>query len=171
MMLVELAAQTLGAAVAPIFPGYAQPVLHHCLADSGARVAVAGSAAQQYQLAPARQLQRIVVLDNQPLPDDARGIPLQQLENATMLDAIGARGDDIAWLLYTSGTTGKPKGVELTHANALSQQASIGAVWDVTETDVFLSYLPWHHCFGALFERLMALWHRALLVLDDSRGR
>src|SRR5207248_7361842 len=40
-----------------------------------------------------------------------------------------------------------------------------------SDKDVFLSYLPWHHCFGALFERLMALWHRALLVLDDSRGR
>src|SRR5262249_51961913 len=31
--------------------------------------------------------------------------------------------------------------------------------------------LPWHHCFGSLFERLMALWHRATLTLDDSRGR
>src|SRR5207245_3143883 len=60
---------------------------------------------------------------------------------------------------------------ELTHWNALSQQAAISAMWDLSEKDVFLSYLPWHHCFGALFERLMALWHRALLVLDDSRGR
>jgi long-subunit acyl-CoA synthetase (AMP-forming) len=41
----------------------------------------------------------------------------------------------------------------------------------VSEHDVFLSWLPWHHCFGALFERLMALWHRALMVIDDSRGR
>jgi long-subunit acyl-CoA synthetase (AMP-forming) len=36
---------------------------------------------------------------------------------------------------------------------------------------VFLSYLPWHHVFGGLFERMMALWNGALLVLDDSRGR
>src|SRR5262249_23253655 len=38
MLVAELAAQTLGAAVAPIFPGYSAPVLHHCLTDSGARV-------------------------------------------------------------------------------------------------------------------------------------
>ncbi|HKB76255.1 MAG TPA: AMP-binding protein, partial [Myxococcales bacterium] len=78
---------------------------------------------------------------------------------------------DPAFLLYTSGTTGLPKGVELTHGNVLSQQAAIAQVWDVSERDVFLSYLPWHHCFGGLFERMMALWNGAPLVIDDSRGR
>ena len=171
MLVAELAAQTLGAAVAPIFPGYSHQVLHHCLADSGARVALAGSAVQQHQLAQARQLEHIVVLDDQPLPDDHRALPLKALLGAAQIDTPQAGPDDIAWLLYTSGTTGKPKGVELTHHNALSQQVAIAALWDVSEHDVFLSYLPWHHCFGALFERLMALWNRALLVVDDSRGR
>src|SRR5258708_5452622 len=148
-----------------------EPGLHTCLADSGSRVALAGSAAQQRQLAQARQLEHIVVLDDQPLPDDRRALPLKALLGAAQIGAPQAAATDVAYLLYTSGTTGKPKGVELTHRNALSQQASIAAVWDVGERDVFLSYLPWHHCFGALFERLMALWHRALLVIDDSRGR
>jgi long-subunit acyl-CoA synthetase (AMP-forming) len=169
MLIAELGAQTLGAAVAPIFPGYSAAVLHHCLADSGARVALVGSAVQQHQVAGVRQLEQIVVLDDQPLPG---ALPLKALQGARS-EVTGPQADaqDVAYLLYTSGTTGKPKGVELTHRNALSQQAAIGAVWDVSEKDVFLSYLPWHHCFGALFERLMALWHRALLVLDDSRGR
>jgi long-subunit acyl-CoA synthetase (AMP-forming) len=171
MLVAELAAQTLGAAIAPIFPGYAPQVLHHCLADSGARIAFAGSAVQQHQLAQARQLERIVVLDDRPLPGDPRALPLSALLGTARLDPAQARRDDLAYLLYTSGTTGKPKGVELTHWNALSQQVSIAQVWDVTDRDVFLSYLPWHHCFGALFERLMALWNRALLVVDDSRGR
>ena len=171
MLVAELAAQTAGAAVAPIFPGYSPQVLHHCLGDSGARVALAGSAVQQHQLAPARQLEHIVVLDDQPLPDDHRALPLKALLGTAQVETPQAGPGDIAWLLFTSGTTGKPKGVELTHHNALSQQASIAALWDVTERDIFLSYLPWHHCFGALFERLMALWTRALLVVDDSRGR
>lgn len=171
MLLAELAAQTLGAAVAPIFPGYAAAVLQHCLADSGARIAFAGSGANQHQLAAARQLDRIVVLDDRPLPGDSRAMPLSELAGAARVDDAHARRDDLAYLLYTSGTTGKPKGVELTHWNALSQQTALAQIWDVTERDVFLSYLPWHHCFGALFERLMALWNRALLVIDDSRGR
>jgi long-subunit acyl-CoA synthetase (AMP-forming) len=171
MLVAELAALTLGAAVAPIFPGYPAGALHHCLADSGARVAVAGTSGQQHQLAAARQLERIVVLEGRPLPDDPRGVALAALESLGSVAVVDAQADDLAFLLYTSGTTGKPKGVELTHHNALSQQAALAQVWDVNDRDVFLSYLPWHHCFGSLFERLMALWHRAPLTLDDSRGR
>jgi len=170
MMIAELAVQTLGAAVAPIFPGYAPEVLHHCLTDSGARVAIAATSAQQHQIAGARQLEHVVVLEGRPLPDDGRGTALGSLQSSPA-SAADARPDDLAFLLYTSGTTGKPKGVELTHHNALSQQAALAEVWDVSARDVFLSYLPWHHCFGSLFERLMALWHRAILTLDDSRGR
>lgn len=171
MLLAEAAILTLGAAVAPIFPGYAADVLHHCLADSGARVAFAGSSALQQKLLPAQKVERIVVLEGRPLPGDSRGLALADLNPAGARSAADAQKDDLAFLLYTSGTTGKPKGVELTHHNALSQQAALARVWDVGSKDVFLSYLPWHHCFGSLFERLMALWHRALLVLDDSRGR
>jgi len=98
-------------------------------------------------------------------------VPLAALESSGSVAAVEAQAEDLAFLLYTSGTTGKPKGVELTHHSALSQQAALSQVWDVSGRDVFLSYLPWHHCFGSLFERLMALWHRALLTLDDSRGR
>ena len=171
MLIAELAAQTLGAAVAPIFPGYAPEILHHCLSDSGARVAFVAGAAQQLLLSRARQVQHIVVLDGQPIAGDERGLPLRALDEAGVHEGESGEPGEVAWLLYTSGTTGNPKGVELTHGNALSQQAAIAAVWDVGSDDVFLSYLPWHHCFGALFERLMALWHRALLVIDDSRGR
>lgn len=171
MLLAELAIVTLGAVSVPIFPEYATDILQHCLLDSGARVAFAGSAAQQQRLAACKAIEHVIVLDDQPLPG---GTPLRSLfESAGTSAATGGEPElgDPAFQLYTSGTTGWPKGVALTHRNVLSQQAAMARVWDVSERDVFLSYLPWHHCFGALFERMMALWHRSLLVLDDSRGR
>jgi len=107
-------------------------VLHHCLTDSGARVAIAGTTGYQHQLGPARQIERIVVLEGRPLPDDPRGVPLAALESSGSVAAVEAQAEDLAFLLYTSGTTGKPKGVELTHHSALSQQAALSQVWDLS---------------------------------------
>jgi acyl-CoA synthetase (AMP-forming)/AMP-acid ligase II len=164
MLLAELAVLTLGAAVAPIFPGYAPDVLHHCLSDSGARVAFAGSSAQQHQLA--RQLDRIVVLDGRPLPETlhrprrpecpSRTRPWMR-RTTTRLPALHQRHHREA------------EGRRATHHNALSQQAARRGLGR-QRRDVFLSYLP-GTIARSLFERLMALWHRAILTLDDSRGR
>ncbi|MFL5413954.1 MAG: AMP-dependent synthetase/ligase [Myxococcales bacterium] len=176
MLVAELGVVTLGAIAVPVFPEYGGQTLSHCLRDSGARVAFCGTAAQQNRVAPLASIERIVVLDGNPIPPE-RALGLDELEAlATPALLAEARAykpapDDVAYLLYTSGTTGQPKGVLLSHRNVLSQQAAVGAVWDATERDVFLGYLPWHHCFGALFERFMALHLRALYVIDDSRGR
>jgi long-subunit acyl-CoA synthetase (AMP-forming) len=176
MLVAELAILSLGAVSAPLFPEYTADVLLHCLADSGARICFAGSAAQQHRLAAARGLEKVVVLDDQPLPDDPRALPLKALldgdtDRGSAAHHVPVESEDVAFLLYTSGTTGKPKGVELTHGNAISQQAAVSGKWGFSEKDVFLAHLPWHHVFGGVFERFTALWHRALLVIDDSRGR
>lgn len=163
MLIAELAVISLGAASAALFPDGPAEVLSQCLTDSGAKVVLAGSAAQQHRL---RGFEKVVVLDDQPL---AGGIPLKSLSGSIELPRVSA--DEVAFVLYTGGTTGRQKGVELTHRNALAQQAAMSVTWEISEKDVFLSYLPWHHSFGSLFERLMALWHRATLVLDDSRGK
>jgi long-subunit acyl-CoA synthetase (AMP-forming) len=177
MLLAELGVLSLGAIAVPIFPDYGGRTLVHCLRDSGARVVVCGTATQQQRISAQPGIDRVLVLDGRPVPDE-RAVGLQTLESAVTRALLAEAAaspkpgpGDAAYLLYTSGTTGEPKGVLLTHRNVLSQQAAVAAVWDVTERDVFLGYLPWHHCFGALFERFMALYKRALYVVDDSRGR
>jgi malonyl-CoA/methylmalonyl-CoA synthetase len=55
---------------------------------------------------------------------------------------------DAALQLYTSGTTGKPKGAILTHANLAVQQRMIAGAWRHTERDVLLHALPLHHLHG-----------------------
>jgi long-chain acyl-CoA synthetase len=56
-------------------------------------------------------------------------------------------GDDLAAIVYTSGTTGKPKGVMLTHRNILANIKAVVARVPVMESDVFLSFLPLSHTF------------------------
>ena len=55
--------------------------------------------------------------------------------------------DDIASIVYTSGTTGAPKGVMLTHKNIMSNVISTASLFDLGPKDNFLSVLPIHHTF------------------------
>lgn len=57
--------------------------------------------------------------------------------------------EDVAVVLYTSGTTGNPKGAMLTHRNLLFNVNSILKIFKVDETDTFLTVLPMFHAFGA----------------------
>ena len=71
---------------------------------------------------------------------------LKQSEK-TELEDVSIDPNDLAAIVYTSGTTGKPKGVMLTHDNVLSNVKSFSQVIDVGPDDVFLSFLPFSHTF------------------------
>ncbi|XP_027344505.1 malonate--CoA ligase isoform X2 [Abrus precatorius] len=71
------------------------------------------------------------------------------------LDDIGRSSEDPALILYTSGTTGKPKGVVHTHRSIISQVQTLTKAWEYTSSDQFLHCLPLHHVHG-LFNGLMA---------------
>jgi len=61
---------------------------------------------------------------------------------------VARQGDDIAAILYTSGTTGRPKGAMLSHANLASNARALQAAWRFTEGDVLLHALPVYHAHG-----------------------
>src|SRR5579883_2372948 len=67
------------------------------------------------------------------------------------------READPALQLYTSGTTGKPKGAVLTHANLSVQQQLLVDAWGLTERDTLLHLLPLHHMHGLAIALLSAL--------------
>lgn len=73
--------------------------------------------------------------------------------------------EDIAFLQYTSGSTGNPKGVVLTHANLLANIRAMGKRVQASSKDVFVSWLPLYHDMGLIGAWLGSLYHAALLVV------
>lgn len=76
--------------------------------------------------------------------------------------------EDTAVILYTSGTTGNPKGVMLSYKNLLSNVNAIKAINLVDETDRVLAILPYHHVFPLNINLLMTMYFGTLVVILDE---
>jgi len=97
------------------------------------------------------------------------------LEHITTIEGLGEaatadlptrrRSDDPALIQYTSGSTGDPKGVLLSHANLLANIRAIGRALAVRPDDVTVSWLPLYHDMGLIGAWLGSLYHGVPLVL------
>ena len=76
-----------------------------------------------------------------------------------------ASANDIAFLQYTSGSTGEPKGVILSHANVLANIRAMGRAIAVQPSDVFLSWLPLYHDMGLIGAWLGSLYFAIPLIV------
>ena len=89
-------------------------------------------------------------------------------DNPGSFDRPPVASSDLATIVYTSGTTGKPKGVMLSHRNILSNVQSGLAVYDVFPDDVFLSFLPLSHMFERTADYYLNVVSGASMVFSRS---
>jgi acyl-CoA synthetase (AMP-forming)/AMP-acid ligase II len=149
-------AQRAGGIAVPAFPGSGPERLARLAALCGARLMLVPVAAPPDRLA---QLQKLAA---------AQGITLLTTggnENlaATMFPPVTP--GDIAYLQYTSGSTGDPKGVQLSHANLLTNVRQMIAGMEITARDVFVSWLPVYHDMGLILKTMTPFFLAAELHL------
>lgn len=78
--------------------------------------------------------------------------------------AVRPKEDDLAWLVYTSGTTGAPKGVMVTHRNLVSGVVSSAVEWEAPADNVFLTCLPLCHIAGYMLIMMHLLGHTVGII-------
>ncbi|MGD9495316.1 MAG: long-chain fatty acid--CoA ligase [Armatimonadota bacterium] len=149
-VITYFATVRLGAIAVPVNPLLAPVEVAYIAQDAGMRMMVAAEHTAPLAQAAAAQcpaLEQLVVV-GETVPDGAVDFAALMAARPGEMPEPGA-GEDVAALLYTSGTTGRPKGAMLTHRNLIANAAACVEAIDVCADDIFLAVLPLFHSFGA----------------------
>lgn len=137
-----------GGIAVPLPADSTRPELDYMVGDTGASTLLFDAEAEPLivPLAAARNL---------------RALPFEQLLACPSRELPDVRSDQRAMILYTSGTTNRPKGVVTTHGNIEAQIVSLVGAWEWSARDRILLCLPLHHVHGIINVVSCALWSGA----------
>src|SRR5699024_1545158 len=162
--LLDFAIWTAGAVTVPVYETSSPEQMHWILADSGARALLLETTEHRTNLAEIREklpdLEHVWQIDGDPTdaaePADRPAVTQLREASGTLSDdelrarrrSVGA--DDVATIVYTSGTTGNPKGVVLTHRNLVAEiRADVAAFPELMDQGgSLLMFLPLAHVFA-----------------------
>jgi long-chain acyl-CoA synthetase len=173
-VVVELAIFSVGAVVVPIYPTSGIGDVEHVLNDAGACLAFVADAEQLARIGEAWQrapsLARVIVMNDDLGPtahEDVHALAALRDEGERALRTGGSSEDDasfacgtedLAFLVYTSGTTGRPKGAMITHGNHMACSYGVYRLGLLTPRDTQIFFLPLAHCFAQM---LLGVWFLA----------
>lgn len=150
-----------GGTVTTINPTYTAPEIRHQLLDAGAVMLVTVPAFVETARAAAEgtSVKDVVIVgaENCLSLDDVMGQPMEAQAPVDL-------EEHVVVLPYSSGTTGRPKGVMLTHRNLVANVQQSGAVAGITPADTAIAFLPFFHIYGMTVLMNLFLQQRAKLV-------
>lgn len=145
---VEKSAETVALYLASLIGGFVYLPLNTAYTDDELSYFIADAEPAVFVTDPARAAAapkgpRLLTLDA-----DGGGTLMDAAAAAAPLAPAARRADDLAVILYTSGTTGRPKGAMISHGNLTSNAQALCAVWGLEPGDVLLHTLPIFHIHG-----------------------
>jgi fatty-acyl-CoA synthase len=167
---LQLATALTGAVLVNVNPAYRSHELRFVLRKSGLKVIFLHERDARVSyldtLNEARAgeqlpLQRVIMLGT-PAWDE-------MLAGGMELPPLALAPGDVVNIQYTSGTTGSPKGVLLTHRNLVNNAYVVGRGMQITASDRLCSPVPLYHCFGCVMSSLMAVVHGIVLVMPAAQ--
>src|ERR1700687_2636157 len=160
-LVLYLAAVRAGAVYLPLNTAYTLNELEYFITDAEPSLVVCDpTKADSIGVIAAK-----VGAEVETLGADGRGSLTDAAAQASPAFTTVARGnDDLAAILYTSGTTGRSKGAMLTHDNLASNSLSLVDYWRFTGTDVLIHALPIYHTHGLFVASNVTLFARASMI-------
>ncbi len=150
----DFAIQAIGAVTVPVYPNVSADAARVIAANSAATFAIVSDAELAPKLATGGPLRQVASMDReiaQWVKQPGRNVP----EIASRLSSISP--DDLCTIVYTSGTTGVPKGVELAHRNMVDISRAAVKVHPLTDQDSSISWLPYSHVYGRINDIFVGL--------------
>jgi len=168
---VAFATYGLGAVLVPMYEAQMPSEWEFILADSGTSIAFAATPAIHTELLAMRErlpgLRRVLSFD---LPNEHADnyAAFQEKGRGKPVPLTDVKELDQAAQLYTSGTMGTPKGVQLSHKNLLTNVFASCSRFDFGPGDRSLAFLPWAHAFGQVAELYTFIKFGAALAINDE---
>jgi malonyl-CoA/methylmalonyl-CoA synthetase len=163
-LVLYLAAVRAGAVYLPLNTAYTLNELDYFITDAEPSLLVCDpSKADGISAIAAKVKAQVDTLDPKGKGSLTDGAAKQREEFAT----IERGNDDLAAILYTSGTTGRSKGAMLTHDNLASNSKMLVDYWRFTEHDVLIHALPIYHTHGLFVASNVTLFSRATMIFLD----
>ena len=163
-LVLYLAAVRAGAVYLPLNTAYTLNELDYFITDAEPSLIVCDpSKAEGISAIAAKVKAKVDTLDPAGKGSLADGAAKQNSEFAT----VERGNDDLAAILYTSGTTGRSKGAMLTHDNLASNSWTLVDYWRFTDKDVLIHALPIYHTHGLFVASNVTLFARATMIFLD----